>query len=495
MNNCDQLFKSDDSCENAKPLFIEVDTERTVTVSELKKAVKSFASELQRRGISPDDVVTIHLFNSIDFIIVSMAVEYLGAVTCFVDPLIQPKSLPYYLNDTESKLLVTHKKPDTLPDDLPAFTEVMCDETVAQYLDEEASHLGDPYEWDADSVSAVYYTSGTTNEPKGVMLTPSSQESAHRIIDTYWQPVSSESRHLGFVPFSHGFGSVHVIPQVIRTRGQLYIMRSFHPGKVADAIDSFDITHIYGVPSHYQQLLRFPAFHPALKKLKMAFCAAAKLEYETMVQWKELTGFYLSEGYGLIETSTGVAFRVDQEPRQTGHVGFCPDPELLEFAIMDENHNLLPDGEEGEIVIRGQSVMKGYLNKPKENEAVFHEKWFRTGDKGFISSDRALFMTGRIKDIINVAGIKISPYEVEAVLSTHDGVEQAVVTSTADALYGEVVKAFIKRKAGSDVTERELVRYAAEHLMSFQVPKQVAFVENYPLNNMGKIDRKSLRKQ
>lgn len=493
MNNCEQLFKSENN-DSGKPLFIEVDTEKSITVSELKSAVLSFASELHNRGIRPDDVVTIHLFNNIEFIIVSMAVEYIGAVNCFVDPLIQPKSLPYYLNDTESKLLVTHKKEDTLPGDIPEFVEVMCEEGIASCLDRESS-VGEPFQWGDETVSAIYYTSGTTNEPKGVMLTPASQANAHRIIDTYWQPVDSESRHLGFVPFSHGFGSVHVIPQVIRTNGQLYIMRSFHPGKVAEAIDRYDITHIYGVPSHYQQLLRFPAYHAALKKLKMAFCAAAKLEYETMVQWKELTGFYLSEGYGLIETSTGVAFRIDQEPKQTGHLGFCPDPELIEVAIMDEEHNILVDGEEGEIVLRGKSVMKGYLNKPNENEAVFYENWFRTGDKGFISSDKALFMTGRIKDIINVAGIKISPYEVEAVLSQHDGVEQAVVTSTEDALYGEVVKAFIKRKDGFQVSERELVRYAAEQLMSFQVPKQVAFVDSYPLNNMGKIDRKALRKQ
>lgn len=493
MNNCDQLFKTEDN-EDIKPLFIEVDTDRTITTSELKVSVKNFAAELQNRGICSGDKVTLHLFNNIDFIIVSMAIEYLGAVTCFVDPLTQPKSLPYYLRDTESKLLITYKKANALPEEVVDLVDILEEDYISSYTDREPCTIGKPFKWNSETVSAIYYTSGTTSEPKGVMLTPASQESAHKIIDTYWAPVNSDSRHLGFVPFSHGFGSVHVIPQVIRTNGQLYIMRSFHPGKVAEAIDKYDITHIYGVPSHYQQLLRFPTFHPALKKLEMAFCAAAKLEYETMIEWKEVTGFYLTEGYGLIETSTGVAFRINQKPLQTGHLGVCPDPELVEIAIMDENHNLLPDGEEGEIVIRGKSTMKGYLNKPKENEAVFYKEWFKTGDKGFISPEKALFMTGRIKDIINVAGIKISPYEVEAVLNVHEDVEQSIVTSVEDALYGEVVKAFIKRKDGVSVTERQLVRYASEQLMSFQVPKQISFVEDFPLNNMGKIDRKALRK-
>lgn len=118
--------------------------------------------------------------------------------------------------------------------------------------------------------------------------------------------------------------------------------------------------------------------------------------------------------------------------------------------------------------------------------------WFKTGDQGYLSADNQLFMTGRIKDIINIAGIKVSPYEVEAVLDDHPAVLQSAVVPTSDALYGEVVKAFVRLRPGQSLTERELIRFASQKLINFQVPKSVEFVESFPLNNMGKLDRKRL---
>ncbi len=214
---------------------------------------------------------------------------------------------------------------------------------------------------------------------------------------------------------------------------------------------------------------------------------------ELMEKWEKVTGIVLNEGYGLIETDCGIVWRVGQKPQGTGHMGVCPDPSLIEIGILDSSNNPLPIGKVGEIAVRGASLMKGYLNKPDENKRVFVNGWFKTGDKGYVSEDNQLFMTGRIKDIINIAGIKISPFEVEAVLDKHNAVSQSVVVAVEDTLYGEVVKAYVQKEPESTVTERELIKYVAEHLMSFQVPKTIEFVESFPLNNMGKIDRKKLR--
>ena len=183
----------------------------------------------------------------------------------------------------------------------------------------------------------------------------------------------------------------------------------------------------------------------------------------------------------------------DRDSICTGHVGECPDPALVEIGILDEDGNRLEAEQEGEISVRGASVTKGYLNLPEENARVFAGGWFRTGDKGRIDRNRQLFMTGRIKDIINIAGIKISPFEVEAVLNDHPHIEQSVVVATDDKLYGEVVKAFVIPKGDAVLGERELIKYAAQHLINFQVPKQIVFVKEFPLNNMGKVDRKALR--
>ena len=352
-----------------------------------------------------------------------------------------------------------------------------------------------PHDWDAEAVCYIYFTSGTTSAPKGVPLTQSNHASFFRIAEKYWRPTDEQSKHICFVPFSHGFGSIFLIPWTIRTRSELHILRSFHPTKVVETIEKVGITHIYGVPSHYQQLLRLPKSHSTLRRLKMAFCAAAKLECQTAEEWKEATGTRLHEGYGLIETTGGVVWRVHQDSLRTGHVGECPDPALVEIGIMDEEHRLLPPGSEGEIVVRGASVTKGYLNQPEENRRSFRAGWFRTGDQGFITPGRQLIMSGRIKDIINIAGIKISPFEVEAVLNEHPQVAASVVVAAEDKLYGEVVKAFVIRKGETPLSERELIKYAAQHLINFQVPKRIQFVREFPLNSMGKVDRKALRVQ
>lgn len=494
MNYCQSLFDLPTS-HLEKTAFHEIESGASLRFGELREAVLRWSANLRARGIRPGDAVAIHLYNGLDFVVAHMAVQHLGAVSCLLDPLAQPKSLPYFLSKTSAKLLITNLPPEQLPAEAKTLSEIVSPSAFAleaEALEPPATERA-PFDWPLDATCYVYFTSGTTSAPKGVELCQANHANFYEIADRYWQPCSEHSRHIAFVPFSHGFGSIFLIPWTIRTRSELHILRSFHPGKVVEAIESRGITHIYGVPSHYQQLLRFPQNHDALRKLEMAFCAAAKLESQTVDEWKLVTGTRLHEGYGLIETTGGVVWRVHRDADRTGHVGECPDPALIEIGILDEDGSVLAAGEEGEIAVRGKSVMKGYLNQPDENARVFHDGWFRTGDKGFVDADRQLFMTGRIKDIINIAGIKISPFEVEAVLNDHPEVDNAVVVAAEDKLYGEVVKAFVVLKGGASATERDLIKFAGQHLINFQVPKQIEFVASFPLNNMGKIDRKALR--
>jgi len=494
MNYCDSLFSVNTDIGD-KVAFVEVDSDVAVTYNALRARVKTFASYLLSVGIKAGDIVALHLYNGIDAIVVHSGVQYIGAVSCWIDPLIQPKGVVYHINETRAKLLITHCSKENLPSAIVDTTSVLHDLQLNDIYKKYtfAGANDSPFPWKMDDVCYIYYTSGTTSEPKGVMLTQKSHQNFTTITDRYWQPVDEASRHLCYVPFSHGFGSIFLIPLAIRYRAQLYILRSFHPGKAIDAIDKYAITHIYGVPSHYHQLLRFEGYHASLKKLKLAFCAASKLEIELMEKWEAVTGISLNEGYGLIETDCGITWRVGAKPLGTGHMGECPDPSLIEIGIFDNDNNLLSRGLVGEIVVKGASLMKGYLNKPEENERVFVNGWFKTGDKGYVSNENQLFLTGRIKDIINIAGIKVSPFEVEAVLNKHGAVAQSVVIAVEDALYGEVVKAYVQKQPSRTVTERELIKYVAQHLMNFQVPKTIEFVESFPLNAMGKIDRNKLR--
>lgn len=417
MNYCSSLFALDPS-DCARPAFFEVESGSTITFDGLRRRVLAFAAHLARRGISSGSTVAIHLHNSIDAIVVHMASQYVGAISCLIDALVQPKSLGYYVRETGAALLVTHLDESRIPAEVRDAVSVLWQGALAQAEMDPTmpSTISGPHAWGKDEVCYVYFTSGTTSDPKGVMLSQANHENFFKIADRYWQPVSEHSRHLCFVPFSHGFGTIFLVPLTVRTRATLLILRSFHPQRVVDAIASHGVTHLYGVPSHYQQLLRLEGSFPTLRKLQMAFCAASKLEQATTEHWQRVVGIPLNEGYGLIETCCGIVWRVGDVSRGTGHVGVCPDPTLIEVAILDPDNRPLPDGETGEIAVRGPSVMKGYLNKPDETARVLVDGWFKTGDKGYLSPDRHLFMTGRIKDIINIAGIKVSPYEVEAVL-------------------------------------------------------------------------------
>lgn len=486
------LFWRFSGASNGKPAFFEIETGAALSQEELAERIRCFASHLAEMGVQAGSRVVLHLYNSIDAIVAHMAIRYLGGITCFVDALVQPKSLGYYLRVTEGRVLLTHVDPSALDQDLRSGVHVVSASTIAGLSRTPASVAcpDRPHDFDPDQPAFIYFTSGTTSLPKGVVLSMGNFANFVRICDRYWQPVDATSRHLAFVPFSHGFGTIFLVPLTLRTGGSLFIMRAFHPQRVLEAVGKHGITHMYGVPSHYQQMLRMGPAAEVLRGLRMAFCAAAKLEHGLMVEWERQTGVMLCEGYGLIETCCGTIWRVGTPSLGTGHMGPCHD--LIDIAIFDENDRPVPAGTTGQIVVRGRSVMKGYLGDPEGTRRVMADGWFKTGDQGHVSADRQLFLTGRIKDIINIAGIKVSPYEVEAVLNEHPAVLQSAVVPASDPLYGEVVKAFVRLRPDQTLSERELIRFAGQKLINFQVPKSIKFVDAFPLTNMGKLDRKRL---
>jgi long-chain acyl-CoA synthetase len=472
---------------------VEVDSGRSVTWDELRTRVQSFAGHLRARGVTSGSKVVLHLYNSIDAVVAHSAVHYLGAVACWVDALVQPRSMGHYVGVTGCRLLLTHVPEGALDPEVLARTDLLPAGDIERLsaTPPPAPCPATPYDFAPDEPCYVYFTSGTTSLPKGVVLTPGNHASFTRICDRHWQPVDETSRHLCYVPFSHGFGTVFLVPLTLRKRSTTFLMRAFHPLKVLETIARERITHLYGVPSHYQQLLRMKPAREALSSLRMAFCAAAKLEHGLMLDWERASGVVLCEGYGLIETCCGVTWRVGEPSRGTGDMGTW-DPELVEIGILDDEDRPVPPGTTGQIAVRGPSVMKGYLNDPEATARAMAGGWFKSGDQGHVTEDGRLFLTGRIKDIINIAGIKVSPFEVEAVLDAHPAVLQSAVTAITDPLYGEVVKAFVRLRPGHELTERDLIRFASQQLINFQVPKVVQFVESFPLNNMGKLDRKRL---
>jgi long-chain acyl-CoA synthetase len=284
-----------------------------------------------------------------------------------------------------------------------------------------------------------------------------------------------------------------LLPTIINGAA-LIMMRSFHPRQVLDAIDQYGGTHILGVPSHYQQLLRYGEAHEALRKLKFAFCAAAPLKVSVAQAWWDATHLNLAEGYGCIETSTALSIRNSKLPDPMGEVGFHKS-EFVNIRIMDDTGEPKDTpGVRGEVVIKAPSVMMGYFNRPDATEIAIRRGWYHSGDLGYFKNDGSLVLAGRIKDVINIAGIKISPLEVESVLNRHPEVIESAVFGREHDLYGEVVVACVKKSADSKLGERHLIMHAGNYLQQFQVPRDIYFIDRFPRNTMGKIDKVELRK-
>jgi long-chain acyl-CoA synthetase len=491
MNYCDYLFHTPNKWLDNVAL-IDAGTGESFTYRELQSAVQNLAYELDARGFQNNDVLSTHLYNSAEAVIAHLAIQYAGCTTCLLDPLATAEGLDYYLRDNKSAALLTHLDAETVKNFIPEGVVIFQAKDIQQMSQEQAPEAKRPHDFLPDEITSIFYTSGTTSQPKGVLLANRNYQSHVQIFEQHCYQYEPSDVLLCFVPFSHGYGSKSIFLPCLHAGASMVIMRSFHPLNVIKAIDNYNVTHIFGVPAHYQQLLRKEEFYPSLRKLKGAFCAAAPLKLETARSWKDNIGIYLDEGYGLIETCTGVAFRQGKMPDRMGNLGTYP-ADLVEIEIFDDNNAVLPPNERGEIVVRGPSVMKGYLNKPEETAQAIQDGWFHTGDMGYKTEDNELIMTGRIKDVINIAGIKVAPFEIEAVLNEHPEVNEAAVIGIENDMYGEVVKAFVKPMNGAAQDERDLIVYLQKKLMNFQVPKEIVFLDEFPRNNMGKIDKKALR--
>lgn len=495
MNYCELLFNTDgNNLDNE--VIIDAESGRRLSYRMLQEEVLKMAAFLRGKGYGPGTVITAHLYNSAEVVVVFLAAQYLGCVICLVDPLFKAGELPYYIEDSRTNCLITYLKKEALPLGSDPALEVInaaeVEEVCKRPVSGETS-IQAMYQYSKDELTLLLYTSGSTSTPKGVMLTTGCFYTFLEKSNTSMYRYCPEDRLLCYVPFSHGYGSVSLLMPALDGKAAIVFLRSFHPVRVANTISSENITHIFGVPTHYQQMLRYESIYKDLRKLKAAFCAAAPLSYDTALSWYKNIGIYLDEGYGITEATTLIATRMSMLPEPAGNVGF-PPKNILTVEAVDENGHTCDDGIIGEIRLTGAGLMLGYLNRPKETAEKLRDGWLYTGDLGYRRSDGSIVICGRKTEFINVAGLKISPIEIEAVLNAHPDVVDSAAVGVDDAVYGEIVKAFVVRKDNSSITERDLIKYVSGKVANFKVPKSIVFLDEFPRNNIGKIDKKALKK-
>jgi acetyltransferase-like isoleucine patch superfamily enzyme/acyl carrier protein/phenylacetate-coenzyme A ligase PaaK-like adenylate-forming protein len=335
----------------------------------------------------------------------------------------------------------------------------------------------------------VLHTSGTTSRPKIVPLTQTNIcSSGHNVSVTL--ELKENDRCLNVMPLFHIHGLIGAVISSFTVGATVVCTPGFDARRFFEWLDTFEPSWYTAVPTMHQTILELAPSNREIigrRPLRFIRSSSASLPERVMVELEDVFKAPVIEAYGMTEASHQMTSNpLPPLPRKARSVGFAAGPDV---AIMDDSGNLLSDGEVGEVVIRGTNVTVGYENNPTANESSFTNGWFRTGDQGRFDDDGYLFLTGRLKEIINRAGEKIAPKEIDEVLMQHPAIAQAIAFSVPHATMGEDVAAAVVLNGDSEVTESEIRDFAATQLADFKVPSQVLIVDEIPKGPTGKLRR------
>ncbi|WP_114376003.1 acyl--CoA ligase [Elioraea thermophila] len=451
-------------------------------------------ARLNALGIGRGDRVAIVLPNGPEMAAAFLAVATV-ATTAPLNPAYREDEFAFYLEDLRAKALIVLKGAETAARaaaarlDVPVL-ELVPGEAAGDFTLEGGSpgSAANPGPAGTDDVALVLHTSGTTARPKIVPLTQANLcASANHIATTL--ALSPADACLNIMPLFHIHGLVAAVLASMHGGGAVICTGGFDALRFFRQLDEERPSWITAVPTMYQAILaRADRNGEVIARAKLRFLrsSSASLPAPVMLKLEETFSCPLVESYGMTEASHQMASNPLAGPRKPGSVGLPAGPEI---AIMDEAGNLLPQGATGEVVIRGPNVTKGYENNPEANAKAFTNGWFRTGDQGAFDADGYLTLTGRLKELINRGGEKVSPLEVDNVLSAHPAVAQALTFAAPHPKLGEEVAAAVVLRDGMEVSEQGLRDFAARSLADFKVPRRIVFVPEIPKGATGKLQR------
>ncbi len=464
-----------------------------LTYEALGDIVDSAGRVLAVRGIRPGVPVAIVLPNGPEMAAVFLAVAS-HAVAAPLNPAYTEDEFAFYMDDLGAKLLVTLEGHDT-----PARAAAeRLGIPIADVAPGEAAgsfgFAGDTTESDAalngaDDVALVLHTSGTTSRPKIVPLTARNiTTSARNIAATL--DLTPDDRCLNIMPLFHIHGLIAAVLSSISAGASISCAPGFDALKFFGWLKEVNPTWYTAVPTMHQAILTRAKRNADIiegSRLRFIRSSSASLPVPVFRDLEDTFGCPVIEAYGMTEAAHQMASnQLPPGTRKPGTVGVAAGPEV---AIMGEGGALLPKGQIGEIVIRGANVTPGYQNNPKANADNWTDGWFRTGDQGELDEDGFLTIRGRIKEIINRGGEKISPREVDDVLMEHPAVAQVVTFAMPHKMLGEDVAAAIVLNDGAEASDRDLKDFAAKSLAAFKVPGKILIVDEIPKGATGKLQR------
>jgi len=451
---------------------------------------------LNRLGIGRNDRVAIVLPNGPEMASAFISIAA-GATTAPLNPAYREDEFRFYLTDLQARLLVVQKDMAT-----PARTVAETLGIRIATLSHDAADPAGVFELHADSAEAnpgglaesedialVLHTSGTTSRPKIVPLTQRNIcASAHHIADSL--ELGPDDCCLNIMPLFHIHGLIAAVLSSLASGASIACTPGFNALQFFALLKDVDPSWYTAVPTMHQAILSRAARNKDVidsARLKLIRSSSASLPPQIMHSLEDIFGAPVIEAYGMTEAAHQMASNpLPPRQRKPGSVGVAAGPEI---ATMDDDGALMQSGEVGEVVIRGPNVTTGYLNNAAATTAAFSNGWFRTGDQGFMDDEGYLWLTGRLKEIINRGGEKISPREVDEVLLDHPAVAQVVTFAIPHRKLGEDVAAAVVLNEGTSATQREIQKFVAERLADMKVPRKIIFLDEIPKGATGKLQR------
>jgi len=504
---------------------------KTLSFKDVDTHSRHFAAYLQSRGLEKGDRIALMMPNLLQYPIALFGALRAGLVVVNTNPLYTPREMKHQFKDsgvkailiaenfasnlekiigeTDIKMVITTSIGEmlsTIKGAVVNFVVRRIKGMVPKYnipntvKFSDALKQGQKFKWipvesKKDDVILLQYTGGTTGISKGAMLTNRNLVANMEQISTEFVPFmpKNECNILCPLPLYHIFAfSVNCLAMLKNGCHNILITNARDLNTVIKAFKNYDIHIMSGVNTLFNALLNNDDFRKLdFSPLTISVAGGMALQVHVAEDWEKLTDSFLIEGYGLTETAPVASVNPCDGSGRLGTVGM-PVPST-DMKIVDENGVEKPIGEEGEIVIKGPQVMKGYYNKEEETKKVFFaDGWFRSGDIGIMEEDGFFKIVDRKKDMINVSGFNVYPNEIEEVVTEHEKVLEAAAVGVPDQKSGEVVKLFVVKKDKS-LTEKELIEFCRARLTGYKVPKKIEFKKELPKTNVGKILRRELR--
>ncbi|MGY9026614.1 MAG: acyl--CoA ligase [Candidatus Puniceispirillales bacterium] len=472
---------------------ITSDHAQTIIYSDLKQHIHNISGQLSFKGLTNKDRAAIVLPNGPEMATAFLAVSsYMSAAP--LNPSYTFSEYEFYLNDLKPKIVIVEKNSSNPV--VEAANKLNIEICEIKKIDgaplgifnlyDQQSNFKLPHE---ENEALVLHTSGTTSRPKVVPLTNKNiYSSAINISKTL--KLTSNDHCFNIMPLFHIHGLIAILSASIGAGASVYASSGFNALKFLEKAKSENITWYSGVPTMHQAILMRAKRNLILAEnlgLRFVRSSSASLPPAVFDQLRDVFKSPVIEAYGMTEATHQMTS--NPMPPMTQKAGFVGKAAGPEVCVMDKNGNLLKNGLEGEVCIRGDNVTKGYENNDEANTIAYTNGWFRTGDQGFFDKDGYLKISGRLKEIINRGGEKISPLEVDNVLMEHEAIEQVVTFGVKDNLLGEVIGVAVVLKNNAECSEEEIKKYASEKLANFKIPKYICFLDEIPKGATGKLQR------